>query len=312
MVAGVGNAIIAPLQNAGAARASGSAAHIPEFSVEKAREIESQNNEIVGFDSQISSPIAPAGLNALIQSQKPENKALEGDEQALSGNNTEDTDNEDRTENTENNEVSGEEETPLETDAEETTPQNSAQAALKGSAGGGSGGSDNPNELTEEEEEEVEDLQQRDQEVRQHEQAHKTVGGSYAGSIQYETVTGPDGKEYAVGGEVDIDVSAVPNNPEATIRKMEVVERAALAPAEPSSKDIQVARIAQQTRTQAQAELKEQKEQELKENTGAEDSKNSTPLEKLENEQKEALSPASEQEDNEVDEQAQLVSILFS
>lgn len=309
MVAGVGNAIIAPLQNAGAARASGSAAHIPEFSIEKAREVESQNNEIAGFDSQISSPIAPAGLNALIQSQKPENKALDGDEQTLSGNNTEDTDNEDRTENTENNEVSGEDETPLEAEASETAPQNSAQAALKG---GSAGGNEKPNELTEEEEEEVEELQQRDQEVRQHEQAHKTVGGSYAGSIQYETVTGPDGKEYAVGGEVDIDVSAVPNNPEATIRKMEVVERAALAPAEPSSKDIQVARTAQQTRAQAQAELKEKKEQELKESSGAEDSKNATPLEELQNDQTAALNPASEQENNEVDEQAQLVSILFS
>lgn len=111
--------------------------------------------------------------------------------------------------------------------------------------------------LTPEQEKEVQELQQRDQEVRNHEQAHKTVGGPYAGAISYQTVTGPDGREYAVGGEVQIDVSPVPNNPEATVRKMDVVVRAALAPAEPSSQDFAVARAAQGIRLQAQQEAQE-------------------------------------------------------
>ena len=122
--------------------------------------------------------------------------------------------------------------------------------------------SNNPNQLTEEEEKLVQELRKTDQEVRSHEQSHKTVGGSYAGAIQYETTTGPDGREYAVGGEVQIDVSPVPNNPEATIRKMDVVVRAALAPAQPSPQDYAVARAAQTARLQAQNELSQQREAE--------------------------------------------------
>lgn len=111
-------------------------------------------------------------------------------------------------------------------------------------------------ELTPEEQEQVNKLKQRDREVRSHEQAHKNVGGAYTGAISYTTTTGPDGKAYAIGGEVQIDSSPVPNNPEATIRKMKIVERAALAPAEPSPQDIQVARQAQAQRLKAQQELR--------------------------------------------------------
>ncbi|PCI01934.1 MAG: hypothetical protein COB76_00060 [Alphaproteobacteria bacterium] len=113
------------------------------------------------------------------------------------------------------------------------------------------------NELTESEEKQVQELKKRDQEVRTHEQSHKTIAGPYAGEIQYETQTGPDGKEYAVGGEVSIDASPVKGDPEATIRKMDIVIRAALAPAEPSPQDRAVASQAQAQRTEAQAELNE-------------------------------------------------------
>lgn len=102
-------------------------------------------------------------------------------------------------------------------------------------------------------------MKARDREVRQHEQAHKTIGGPYAGAISYETETGPDGREYAVAGEVPIDVSPVSNNAEATIRKMDIVERAALAPAEPSPQDRAVAAQARTTKLQAQAQLQEEK-----------------------------------------------------
>lgn len=128
----------------------------------------------------------------------------------------------------------------------------------------------NGEELTEEQQKQVDELKQTDQEVRSHEQAHQTVGGPYAGQIQFEYTVGPDGKKYAIGGEVPIDASPVANNPEATIRKMDIVIRAALAPAEPSSQDQQVARQAQTQRTQAQAELSEQKKTEEKDNNGGE------------------------------------------
>jgi hypothetical protein len=85
------------------------------------------------------------------------------------------------------------------------------------------------------------------------------VGGSYASAPTYTFNRGPDGKRYAVGGEVSIDVGAVPNDPAATLRKMEIVLRAALAPAEPSAQDLRVASQAQAQMTQARVELAEQR-----------------------------------------------------
>jgi len=119
-----------------------------------------------------------------------------------------------------------------------------------------------PSGLTEEEKAQVDELKQRDREVRAHEQAHAAVGGAYASAPSYEYESGPDGNRYAVGGEVSIDVSPVSGDPEATIQKMEVVKRAALAPAEPSPQDRAVAAQADQTRLQAQAELQQQRAEE--------------------------------------------------
>ena len=116
-----------------------------------------------------------------------------------------------------------------------------------------------PDGLTEEERKEVERLKKRDREVRAHEQAHKAAGGPHAGQVTYETERGPDGRSYAVGGEVKIDTGEVPNNPEATIRKLETVKRAALAPSQPSSQDRQVAAQADAKIRQARQELREQK-----------------------------------------------------
>jgi hypothetical protein len=102
---------------------------------------------------------------------------------------------------------------------------------------------------------ELQELKRRDREVRTHEQAHKAAGGAHAGSIHLEYTVGPDGKRYASSGEVSIDVSEVPGDPEATLRKMEVVQRAANAPAEPSGADRQVAAQAASTASRARAEL---------------------------------------------------------
>ena len=88
------------------------------------------------------------------------------------------------------------------------------------------------------------------------------MGGSYANAPSYEYTVGPDGKRYATSGEVKIDSSPIRDNPKATIRKMEIVVRAALGPAQPSSQDLQVARQAQQERSKAQAQITKQQEQE--------------------------------------------------
>ena len=78
-----------------------------------------------------------------------------------------------------------------------------------------------------------------------------------AGRVQWAAFVsnrGPDGKMYAVGGEVKIDTSRE-NDPEATIRKMQQVRRAALAPTPPSATDRSVAAQASQIEAQARTDL---------------------------------------------------------
>lgn len=112
-------------------------------------------------------------------------------------------------------------------------------------------------DLSKEEREQVRELEKRDREVRAHEEAHQRVGGQYAGAPSYDYQTGPDGRQYAVGGEVAIDASPIPGDPDATIEKMRVVKNAALAPAEPSGQDRKVAAQADATAQQAQAEKRD-------------------------------------------------------
>lgn len=111
------------------------------------------------------------------------------------------------------------------------------------------------------EQREIEELEKRDKEVRSHEQAHASVGGQYAGAPSYEFENGPNGRQYAVGGEVSIDISPE-GKPEDTIRKMQQVKAAALAPAEPSPQDLRVASEATQIASDARSELiKDQREE---------------------------------------------------
>lgn len=112
-------------------------------------------------------------------------------------------------------------------------------------------------ELTLEQQEELLQLQQRDQEVRVHEQQHASVGGQHTGAPSYEYETGPDGKQYVVEGEVSVDLSPVAGDPMATIEKMQQVKAAALAPAEPSQADKNAAARAEQLILEARAELQQ-------------------------------------------------------
>lgn len=108
----------------------------------------------------------------------------------------------------------------------------------------------------------IQELAARDREVRAHEQAHAAVAGQYASSPTYSFVRGPDGVSYAVGGEVSIDTSPIPGDPEATLRKAQQLRRAANAPADPSSQDGSVAAQAAQMEQQALAELRAQQVEE--------------------------------------------------
>ena len=109
--------------------------------------------------------------------------------------------------------------------------------------------------LTRREVAELLELKARDQQVRRHEAAHMAAGGPYIrGGPTYSYRVGPDGKRYAVGGEVSIDTSPE-QDPRQTIAKMRVVERAALAPADPSGQDRMVAAKAAMEIVKAEMEL---------------------------------------------------------
>jgi len=114
------------------------------------------------------------------------------------------------------------------------------------------------------EQQKLTELKQRDAEVRSHEQAHAAIGGQYAGSPQYEYDRGADGRRYAVGGEVSIDLSKA-STPEETIRKAQQVKSAALAPAEPSAQDLRVATEATQIALEARNEIASNKAEEAQE-----------------------------------------------
>lgn len=131
-------------------------------------------------------------------------------------------------------------------------------------------------QLTEEEQKQIDELKARDREVKTHEQAHIAAGGSYVkGGATYDYQTGPDGKQYAVGGSVNIDTSPVDGDPEATIAKAQVVIKAALAPAEPSGQDQKVASAARQMMNEARKELTSQNNAEINVDTNT-DTENKT------------------------------------
>ncbi|MGC3996013.1 MAG: putative metalloprotease CJM1_0395 family protein [Anaeromyxobacter sp.] len=107
-------------------------------------------------------------------------------------------------------------------------------------------------ELSPEEQLAVTQLVARDREVRAHEAAHMAAGGALAGGASFSYQTGPDGRSYAVGGEVPIRMSAG-RTPDETIAIARQIRRAALAPANPSGQDLSVAAAAASMEQAAQA-----------------------------------------------------------
>lgn len=117
-------------------------------------------------------------------------------------------------------------------------------------------------ELSLEQHLQVMNLKVRDREVRAHEQAHLATAGQYAaGGASFTFQVGPDGNRYAIGGEVPVDISSG-TTPEETIRKMDRIRAAALAPAEPSAADRQIAAQASMKAAQARQEILLSRQQE--------------------------------------------------
>ena len=94
-------------------------------------------------------------------------------------------------------------------------------------------------ELSEGEKRMLLELQSRDAEVRAHEAAHQS-GGASTGAATFTYQIGPDGKMYAIGGEVSISFQTG-STPQETIANAQAVIASALAPADPSSQDMAVA-----------------------------------------------------------------------
>ena len=115
-------------------------------------------------------------------------------------------------------------------------------------------------ELSDQEKAEVRRLKALDAHVHQHEEAHKQAAGELTvGTPNYQYTTGPDGKRYAVAGDVKIETSKDSRGPAETITKAIKIRMAALAPSDPSSQDRNVAAQAMKMEQQAQLELAKQK-----------------------------------------------------
>lgn len=109
--------------------------------------------------------------------------------------------------------------------------------------------------LSADQQKQVNKLKETDSHVRAHEQAHLAASGGLAmGGASFDYETGPDGKRYAVGGEVQIDTSKG-KTPEETLAKASRIRSAALAPSDPSGQDRAVAAAATQMAAEAQQEI---------------------------------------------------------
>lgn len=111
-------------------------------------------------------------------------------------------------------------------------------------------------ELSPQEQRRIAELKRIDAAVRAHEQAHIAVGRELITSgPNYQYTYGPDGKRYAVGGEVGIDTSPE-REPEANIDKGQRIQDTALAPVDPSPQDYRVAATGKQLEDQGRRDLR--------------------------------------------------------
>lgn len=118
-------------------------------------------------------------------------------------------------------------------------------------------------ELSVGEEQLLKDLEARDGEVRAHEAAHQAAGGGMTGAATYTYQQGPDGKMYAIGGEVSISMKSG-STPEETIANARQIASAAMAAGDPSPQDFAVASSARVMEMKAQQQLvKERREETL-------------------------------------------------
>ncbi|MCK4951027.1 MAG: catalase [Gammaproteobacteria bacterium] len=111
----------------------------------------------------------------------------------------------------------------------------------------------------------IQKLAQRDRTVKAHEAAHLAAAGRYArGGANFTYQRGPNGVNYAIGGDVTLDTST-PSDPEQALAKAQQIRAAALAPAQPSTQDRTVAAQATQAANQARVNIAAERAEETAE-----------------------------------------------
>jgi hypothetical protein len=119
------------------------------------------------------------------------------------------------------------------------------------------------NKLSPDEERLIRDLQARDNEVKTHESAHQSAGGGMVGAASYTYQQGPDGKMYAIGGEVSISTGKA-SSPQEAIANAKQIVAASTAAGDPSPQDAAVASSAKLMQIKAEQQLiKENQEKSL-------------------------------------------------
>jgi len=145
--------------------------------------------------------------------------------------------------------------------------------------------SNSPQDLSDDEKRLLKDLSSRDSEVKAHEAAHQSAGGGMTGAASYTYQQGPDGKMYAIGGEVSI-TSPKGSTPEETIKNARQIVASAMAAGNPSPQDFAVASSARAMEMHAQQQKTKEMQTEQEELQGKETYKN------------EALSPNTNADEN--------------
>lgn len=153
-------------------------------------------------------------------------------------------------------------------------------------------------------EDQVRALAMRDREVKSHEATHKALAGRYAGAALYEFKKGPDGVLYAVAGSVSIDTSPIPGDAAATLRKAQVIKRAATGPSDPSAADRAIASAASSMAANASADLAREMQRQREQDDSQEGVKADEPINTSVTRQQRAVRSASgpQEEEKEVDE----------
>lgn len=128
------------------------------------------------------------------------------------------------------------------------------------------------NSLSDEEEAMLRELEARDIAVRAHEMAHMAAGAGLTSGASFTFQRGPNGQQYAIGGEVQIDMSSG-STPKDTLNRAKRILSAASAPTDPSAADAAVAMQAAQMLQAAQVEIAQVKQEQTR--TPAPESENS-------------------------------------